>query len=147
MLKEVESWCAKWRIKVNTNKTKVVHFRSISKDVTTENFPYGGVPLEIVKSYKYLGVIFDEFLNFAEGVQTLAGAGGRGLGKIFASHRRLHGIGFKTYTKLYESMVDPILLCMGQVFGVSKHFPSLKLCRTEPRECFWGCTGMHAMKP
>ena len=120
MLKEVENWCNKWRISVNTKKTKVVHFRPLKKKLTTATFVYGRTKLEIVSIYKYLGVVFDEFMEFKEGVQTLAGAGGRGLGKLFSSHRRLHGIGFKTYTHLFESSVDPIVLYGAGIWGTKR---------------------------
>ena len=101
-------------------KTKVVHFRIRKKKLTTATFMYGGKPLEIVDCYKYLGIIFDEFLEFDLGVKALSGAGGRALGKIFASHKRLNGTGFDTFTQMYESMVDPIIFYGAGVWGTKK---------------------------
>jgi len=64
-----------------------------------------------------LRITFDAFSAFNEAVKTLAAAGSRGLGKIFATHRRLHGIGYKTYTKLFEIMIEPIILYGAEVWG------------------------------
>ena len=44
---------------VNSDKTKVVHFRSLRKPVTLFKFSYGDMNLEIVKSCNYLGVKFE----------------------------------------------------------------------------------------
>jgi len=137
MLKEVENWCNKWRITVNTKKTKVIHFRPLNKKITTATFVYGRTKLEVVSTYKYLGVIFDEFMEFNVGVKTLAGAGGRGLGKIFSSHRRLHGIGFKTYTHLFETMVDPIVLYSAGVWG-TKRFTFTDAIQNRAQRMFLG---------
>ncbi len=40
IIKCVEIWCKKWRLKVNTVKTKVVHFRSKRKRCTEFNFTF-----------------------------------------------------------------------------------------------------------
>ena len=34
----LESWCNNWRMNVNIGKTKVVHFRKLSQNVTTFEF-------------------------------------------------------------------------------------------------------------
>jgi hypothetical protein len=90
-----------------------------------------------VSSYKYLGIIFDEFLEFEEGVKALAGAGGRALGKIFASHKRLHGMGFDTFTKMYESMVDPIIFYGAGVWG-TKNFHQPVTIQNRAQRLFLG---------
>ena len=64
MLQTVYTWCSKWRLKVNATKTKIMHFRSKRRPLTNEIFYYGAGALEIVKYYKYLGVIFDEHMTF-----------------------------------------------------------------------------------
>ena len=46
MLKTVYNWCSKWRLKVNSTKTKIMHFRN-KKRRTEEIFMYGNQPLEI----------------------------------------------------------------------------------------------------
>jgi hypothetical protein len=38
MLNIFYSWCRKWRMKVNINKTKVIHFRGSRDEVTSQKF-------------------------------------------------------------------------------------------------------------
>ena len=118
MLQTVYTWCSKWRLKVNATKTKIMHFRSKTRPLTNEIFYYGAGALEIVKSYKYLGVIFDEHMTFEECAQTLSKAAGRKLGHMFVMNRKLEGMGYKTFTRLYESRIDPVAFYASSVWGV-----------------------------
>ena len=60
LIEHVYKWCNKWKMFVNSDKTKVVHFRNSRKPVSLFKFSYGDMDLEIVKTYNYLGVNFDE---------------------------------------------------------------------------------------
>ena len=64
MLTFIRQWCNKWRMAINAEKTQVVHFRRPSTPRTNFNFTFGEKYLMIVPVYKYLGVQFDEHLNF-----------------------------------------------------------------------------------
>ena len=84
MLDCVESWCKKWRLKVNINKTNVLHFRNKRKSKTSFNFKFDGATLDIVNQYKYLGTVFSEHFDFEITSSILAGAAGRALGAIIS---------------------------------------------------------------
>ena len=60
----LNKWCKKWRLKVNNSKTKIVHFRPKRRSRTSFNFYNGDSCLNIVSHYRYLGLIFNEFLDF-----------------------------------------------------------------------------------
>ena len=49
--------------------------------------------------------------------KTLANAGGRALGVIISKFRHLKGVRYTTFTKLYESKVQPILEYGSDVWG------------------------------
>ena len=117
MLKTVYKWCIRWRLKVNSSKTKIMHFRSKKRPLTEETFYYGEQKLDIVPSYKYLGAIFDEHITFEECAKTLSKAAGRKLGHLFVMNRKLEGIGYKTFTRLYESRIDPVAFYASSVWG------------------------------
>ena len=58
-------WCAKWRIKLNPTKTKVIIFsRSILARKTELNLKLYGETLKIYPQVKFLGITFDSQLNF-----------------------------------------------------------------------------------
>ena len=72
MLKCVERWCKKWRMNVNVEKSKIVHF--CGKRVRRSNFmfQFGESNFEYVCKYKYLGILLDEFMDFNSCASHLA---------------------------------------------------------------------------
>ena len=58
-------WCAKWRIKLNPVKAKVIIFsRSTLARKTELNLKLYGETLKIYPQVKFLGITFDSQLNF-----------------------------------------------------------------------------------
>ena len=72
MLNTMFEWCRKWKLRINVTKSQIVHFRKPRQKVTDCVFKYGDMKLDIVTEYKYLGVIFDEFIKFKRCSKTLA---------------------------------------------------------------------------
>ena len=60
----IHSWCRKWRLRVNTSKSKIMHFRPKRRQRTQFFFKMGNINLDMVTVYKYLGLYFDEFMDF-----------------------------------------------------------------------------------
>ena len=64
-LLNLATWCAKWRIKLNPEKTKVIIFsRSLLARKAELNLTLYGEPLKIYPQVKFLGIIFDSKLTF-----------------------------------------------------------------------------------
>ena len=64
-LLKLEMWCAKWRIKLNPDKTKVILFsRFILTRKTELNLKLYGEILKIYPQVKFLGITFDSQLTF-----------------------------------------------------------------------------------
>jgi hypothetical protein len=58
MLNDVQLYCNTWGLKVNTTKTKIMIFeKGISRN-TAYDFMYNDNILEVVNSFKYLGIHF-----------------------------------------------------------------------------------------
>ena len=54
----LHDYCAKWRLIINTDKTKVMVFRKggiLSKD---DHWFYGDKKLDIVNTFNYVGIVF-----------------------------------------------------------------------------------------
>ncbi len=100
MIKCIESCCQKWRLKVNTDITKVVHFRSNRKRCTEFNFTFDNSPLNVVNKYKCLGVILEEHLDFNLTASVLANAAGLALGSVISNFKTLKNVGFSTFSKI-----------------------------------------------
>ena len=60
----------KWKLKVNSNKTKIVIFRKAGSLPRNLSFRYGNI--EIVKSFSYLGVTFTQGGSFNDTQCNLA---------------------------------------------------------------------------
>ena len=64
-LLKLAMWCAKWRIKLNPEKTKVIIFsRSILARKTELNLKLYGETLKIYPQVKFLGITFDSQFKF-----------------------------------------------------------------------------------
>ena len=71
MLNHVAEWCSKWCLKVNANKSKVMHVRPKRLVRTEKDFVLGNELLDVVNNYKYLGFYFDEFRDLNKGRNIL----------------------------------------------------------------------------
>ena len=106
----LENWCKKWRVGPNyCGKTKVVHFRKKRIPRSCVQFHTGENFIEYAVSYKYLGIVLDEFLNFENTANVIALSASRALGAIIGKFRDIENMGFETFTQLFERCVTPIM--------------------------------------
>ena len=102
-------WCFKWRISINPSKSSVVHFRRCTKQMTSKQFKLGVHELQIVNEYRYLGVVLDCHGTNESLMNHLCGATSRALGSVISKTKANYDLGYKTFTKLLESCVFPIV--------------------------------------
>ena len=117
VLNHFNTWCENWQTNYNLDKTKVMHFRPKRMQQTNYDFMLGSSNLEYVKNYKYLGMYFDEHLDFIDGVDILSQSAGRALSSIMSKLKTARGLSFNTYTKLFDSCVYPILNYFAGIWG------------------------------
>ena len=120
LLDLLHDWCSKWRLSLNRDKTQIVHFRPSGRNMSKFVFLYGRDTLRTVSTYKYLGIILDEFLKFDACVKTISISGGRALGGIISKFKSLKNVGYHTFSKLYFAGVAPILEYAAGVWGYVK---------------------------
>ena len=121
LLDITSSWCKKWRLHINADKTKVVHFRKDSHPLTQAKFKCCNLDINIIDRYKYLGCIFNEHLDFTVTANTLADASGRALGSIISKCLKQNSLLYDTYSKVYNSGVVPIMDYASGVWGYKKY--------------------------
>ncbi len=141
----VYKWSSKWRFIINPEKSQIVHYRNVPKSRTTFEFCLhkNGPKLQIVDSYKYLGVYLDEFLTFSHTTEVLATAGGRALGSMINKFRSLADMGHSTYSKLYDSLVAPVTEYGSAIWGY-KGYKMLDKVQNRASRFF---TGVHKFAP
>ncbi|KAK3102881.1 hypothetical protein FSP39_014619 [Pinctada imbricata] len=143
LLNTVESWCKQWRLKINTDKTKVVHFRKRQRNRSQLTLKLNGRDLSYESSYKYLGVIFDEFASFKDNAENLAKSAGRALGSVISKIHGIKSVGFRTFEKLFLCGVAPIIDYCSGVWG-HKEFHNLHSVQLKAMRYF---LGVHRFTP
>ena len=125
MLSTLHTWCESWRLHINTSKTKIVHFRHKSQPRTSFNFKCGPSELEVVPSYKYLGVWLDEHLDYQNCVNALSESARKALGLLIAKSKQFGNFPFEAFSSLYDSLVIPRMDYGAGVWGY-RTFPKLQ---------------------
>ena len=113
----LEMYCKRWKLKVNTHKTKVMVFRKEGRLRDNISFYYDGAGLEIVNKFVFLGVTFTTGGSFYETQNCLAG---KGLKAIFKMNKYLYqftDISIKHRLDLFDKLIVPILCCGADGWG------------------------------
>jgi hypothetical protein len=117
MLDKCTEWCHQWRLNINSDKTKVVHYRNQSQAQTSHIFSCMGNDIEVVAYYKYLGVIFQENLKFDLCAKVLADSTSRAFGFIVSKFKMFKTIDYYIFKKLFDSCLTPIMDYGAGVWG------------------------------
>ena len=120
MLNALSNWCRRNHITVNETKSNVVHFRSQSVPKTNFVFLCCDKQIQLASQYHYLGLLLTEFLNFGLMANTVAKSASRAQGLVIYKCKLNGGLPFKCFTKLYDSLVWPIIECGSSIWGSIK---------------------------
>ena len=120
MLDVVDRWCKKWKIAINQGKTKVLHFRPNSVIRSRYSFKCGDINVEYDTKYRYLGLRINDNLDFRYTVKEIAKSASRALSALYTKHLSCGGFSYEVYTKLYRSMVEPVLYYGASICGQSE---------------------------
>ena len=115
LLHDIELYCGIWGLKVNTKKTKVMIFergRHTSCDLYLNN-----TKLEVVDSFKYLGVHFFKNGNWFRTQKRLAQHASYALHNLFSLFRQID-IPITEQCKLFDTLVGSILNYSSEVWGI-----------------------------
>ena len=143
MLDSMYIWANKWRMKVNAEKSKIVHFRPKRKPVTEFIFKYGNIKLERTTEYRYLGIHLDQHLDFKLCSHVLTDAGMKALGGVINKFQNMKDCGYNTFTKLFEAGVVSVVNYGASIWGGSK-FPK---CDTVMNRAIRYFLGVHRYAP
>ncbi|XP_046335606.2 uncharacterized protein LOC124117659 [Haliotis rufescens] len=122
---------------INPNKSKIVHFRSQAVTRTDSLFQCSGISLEIVESYCYLGLLLTEHLDYTRMGNAVASAASRALGLLISKSKILGGMEYKTFTKLYDSMVWATIDYGAAIWG-AHHIPAISTVHNRAMKYFMG---------
>lgn len=100
-LDAISDWCSKWKMTLNTNKCKLMHF-SRRKITDYASYTLNDTLLETVTSYKYLGVLLTSDLTWNSHVSRVIADANRMLGYI---KRNFYMTSPSVKTLLYKSLI------------------------------------------
>ena len=121
LLEALNVWCLSNNMTVNVNKSNIVHFRNPSVKQTDGIFKCGNSILNIVDSYTYLGVLLTEHLDFELTAKFVAQSASRALGLLIAKYKLAGGLPYNVYTKLYKSVVCPVIEYSASIWGFKSY--------------------------
>ncbi len=115
-LGKLGTFCHTWKLEVNTKKTKIVVFRP-SKKLDDVTFTFGKHNIEVVEEIVYLGISWSYSGDFKVAIKKLKIKAMRAYFKVISSLKSQSILTFKLQSKLFDSIVKPIMLYGSQVWG------------------------------
>ena len=87
LLEILQNYCQRWKLTVNTSKTKIVVFKKGGRVPGDLNFTFNWENIEIVKQFSYLGIVYTSGGSCHQTQKTLSG---QALKAIFAMNKYLY---------------------------------------------------------
>lgn len=112
-----EHYCKDWKLTVNTAKTKVMIFGRGRRSQNI-SFVYNKEDVEIVNSFKYLGIIFSRGGSFAMSVKHNCEQASKAMFVLLRKTRSLN-LSIDLQIELFDKMIKPILLYGCELWGFS----------------------------
>ena len=111
LIKVVAEW---WNMGLNLKKTNIVHFRRklCSKPRSTYPFTFNEEEISYASQYKYLGLILNKHLDWSASVEVVITEANRALALLNHRMRATGGFHFKTYSLLFNQLVQPTNACI-----------------------------------
>ncbi len=106
-------------LNVNIPKTQVVVFKRGGQVPRKEKFDWRGVELEVVKEYKYLGVVFTSTGVFKRQAENAVQKGLAATGTVLSTIKRPRTFTLNTTTKLLNSIIHSTCLYGSEIWGMS----------------------------
>ena len=116
----LNEYCTKWKITLNTDKTKNVVFRKGGKLSVKDKWYYDGKELEVVKHFIYLGAVFSSGGSFLEKQKTLAGQAQKAVFSLMKLLNKFDNVTHDIYCDLFDKMIMAILCYGSEVWGFHK---------------------------
>lgn len=114
-LRVFESYCTSWKLKVNTNKTKIVIFCN-RRCQCNFHFTLFNDNVEKCDSYTYLGLLFNFNGRFCKARDKLINQAQKAMYALYHKIRNLH-IPIDLQLRLFDALVTPILTYSSEVWG------------------------------
>jgi len=116
-LDKMAIYCSKWKLKVNIDKSKIIVFRKGGPLRRGEKFSLNKQYLEMVSSYKYLGVHFSSSGSWYKTQKTLAQQAWKVVQILQSESFNLFKLPYNVLFRIFDVKIMPILLYGSEVWG------------------------------
>ena len=125
ILTAFHDFCKLWKLDINTNKTKITIFGDYSRNQRL-SFKINGKEIEIVKEFKYLGVLFSKNGRFAQHTKNVSNIACKAM---YLLRKRIVNLYLPVdcQLKLFNQTIVPILLYGTEVSGFENLQPLEKI--------------------
>ena len=115
LLNYFAEYCKKLHLKINISKTKIKIFGGNTRS-NNKIFTLNGDIVEIVKEFKYLGVLFTQNGRFVQNTKQLSNLACKAM---YLLRRRIVNLNLPIdcQLKLFDQTVVPILLYASEIYG------------------------------
>ena len=125
ILTAFHEFCKLWKLDINTNKTKITIFGDYSRNQRL-SFKINGKEIEIVKEFKYLGVLFSKNGRFVQHTKNVSNIACKAM---YLLRKRIVNLYLPVdcQLKLFDQTIVPILLYGTEVSGFENLQPLEKI--------------------
>ena len=117
-LNNLHSYCRKWGITVNTEKTKIVVFRKGGKLSKDDKWSFNGYNIQVVNIFKYLGCHLSTQCTFKTHIDKAVESARKGLFLLKQYISTNPEILPKSQLEIFDTMIKPILTYGSEVWGL-----------------------------
>ena len=137
-------WCRDWGVKINVNKSGIMHVRQKRVAKTDVQYVIDNEEIPMVEQYKNLDCVVDEHLELKNMVEERALAGKKALGAWFHRCRtELGDIGVGVFRKLMASLVESTMLYGSEIWGCNRDLEKIEQVQMRALRLFFGVRTLH----
>ena len=115
LISNLEQYCNKWQLIINTNKTKIM---AIGKRKCDHVWRIYDDVIDKVSSFCYLGVEIDTKGSFKPGINRLYNKAHRAYMGVRENYNFYNGTPVNVLVKLFDCMIQPILTYGSELWGM-----------------------------
>jgi len=114
---------------VLTSPNDIVHFRRKCKGCTRSKFifTYQGKTIQYASQYKYLGLLFNEHLQWDKAVEAILCKANRALAILNYKVKACGGLHFRSYSMLFNQLVVPVIMSNACIWGHKEYKEVLRI--------------------
>ena len=113
----LSEYCERYKLVVNTTKTKIMVFRRGGFLSQNLKFYYNETEIAIVNTFSYLGIVFSTGVPFSACQKTLSGQALKAIYKLNSYLYNFTHISIRHRLELFDKLVTPIMNYGSEVWG------------------------------